>query len=108
MALKHWLFVYSAPGLPDGGKVDVVDSGACRTVLAGFPSASSALAGLRGGGAVASELERAQLVELCGAFGASHVSVLEAHTKGRVPIGLVTYTGDMTTRLHALFAHGNG
>jgi len=99
--MKAWLFVYSASGLPTGGRLEVVDTGACRTALLGFPSAAAAMTGL--GAGHASELARCELVELCGAFGAAHVAEVERLTEKRVPIGLVTYTGDMTARLHALF-----
>lgn len=99
MALKHWAFMYKAPGLPEAGEVRVVETAACRTVLVGVPSidAAVALAGsLVDGGA--------QLVELCGAFGpVGTARVIEA-VGGRVPVGAVGYGPESVSGVHAIFA----
>lgn len=100
MALQSWMFLYSAPGLPAEGRVTVVETPACTTVLAGFPSTDAAMAACRG--ELTERLRDAQLIELCGAFAASHVAELRALAPD-VPIGLVTYTGDMVGGLHRLF-----
>lgn len=101
MALRHWTFVYAAVGLPEQGDVRVVESPQCTTVLAGFPSVASARAAWESPdfGPV---LERTQLVELCGAFSHADVVALRARYP-EVPVGLVTYAGDLTARLHSLF-----
>jgi hypothetical protein len=101
MALARWLFLYTAPGLPLAGRVDVVRTDACTTTLAGFPSTDAALAACAS--SLADALRAAQLLELCGGFDARHVVALREVVGTGVPIGLVTYTGDMTGALHRLF-----
>ena len=102
MALKHWLFLYAADGLPAAGDVREVKSASSTTVLAGFPNAAAAIASCRDG-AVATAFKATQLVELCGAF--SHAHVAELRTMRReLPIGLVSYSGEMTDGLHAIFS----
>jgi hypothetical protein len=101
MALERWLFLYTAPGLPLEGRVDVVKTAACATTLAGFPSTDGAMAAC--GGGLADTLAAAQLVELCGGFASRHVLAIRAIVGPDVPVGLVTYTGDMTAALHRLF-----
>ena len=101
MALERWLFLYTAPGLPPDGRVEVVRTAACTTTLAGFPSTDRAIAAC--GGGLADTLGSAQLVELCGGFASQHVAALRAIVGPNVPVGLVTYTGDMADALHRLF-----
>ena len=43
-------------------------------------------------------------LELCGGFVSQHVAAIRAIVGPAVPVGLVTYTGDMTAALHRLFA----
>ena len=102
MALTHWLFLYAADGLPAAGDVREVKSPLSTTVLAGFPTAEAALASCRDG-AAGNALAATQLVELCGAFTHRHVEALRAMRPG-LPIGLVSYSGEMTGALHTIFA----
>jgi hypothetical protein len=44
-----------------------------------------------------------QLLELCGAFDATHVAALRALVPAHVPIGRVTYGDDMRDALARLF-----
>jgi hypothetical protein len=101
MALTHWTFVYAAGGITEDGDLRIVSTGASTTVLAGFPSAAAARAAF-GAGPLAAELGRTQLIELCGAFSHDDVVTLRTAYPG-VPVGLVTYAGDMTGQLHAIF-----
>ncbi|MBK7863664.1 MAG: hypothetical protein IPJ65_34680 [Archangiaceae bacterium] len=101
MALTHWLFLYAADGLPAAGDIREVKSPRSTTVLAGFPTAADAIASCRSGAAAAA-FNGTQLVELCGAFGHPHVAELRA-LRPKLPIGLVSYSGEMTSGLHALF-----
>jgi hypothetical protein len=101
MALERWLFLYTAPGLPAEGRVEVVKTASCTTTLAGFPATDAALTACRAG--LADTLASAQLVELCGGFASEHVLAIRAIVGPVVPVGLVTYTGDMTAALHRLF-----
>src|SRR5688572_19085458 len=102
MALTNWVFLYCAPGLPPQGHVETVSSAACTTTLAGFPGTDAALDACRA--ALAERLREAQLVELCGAFSSAHLQQLRPLLPAGVPIGLVTYTGDMVAALHRLFS----
>lgn len=101
MALRHWTFIYAAGGLPEDGNVQEVATDTSTTVLAGFPSAAAALDACTNG-ALRPILESTQLIELCGAFGHEHVAELRRLHPG-VPVGLVSYAGDMTAQLHAIF-----
>jgi hypothetical protein len=102
MALTHWTFLYVADGIDEAGDVRTVATTESTTVLAGFPSAAAALAACDDG-ALADALRETQLVELCGAFGHEHVAALRA-ARPDVPVGLVTYAGDLTDQLHAIFS----
>jgi len=101
MAIERWLFLYTAPGLPAAGRVEVVKTPACTTTLAGFPTTAMAMKGCRDG--LTDTLASAQLVELCGGFASEHVLAIRTIVGPDVPVGLVTYTGDMTAALHRLF-----
>ena len=102
MALERWLFLYTAPGLPSGGRVDVVRTDTSTTTLAGFPTTDAAMVACRAG--LQAVLSAAQLVELCGGFDSRHVLAVREMTGATVPVGLVTFTGDMTDALYRLFA----
>ena len=102
MALTHWTFLYAAAGLPDRGELREVATGSSTTVLVGFPTADAALAACLPDGSLAEVLDATELLELCGAFGHDHVAALRA-ARPHLPIGLVTYAGDATGQLHALF-----
>lgn len=102
VALERWVFLYVAGGIPDDGDVREVDTGTSTTVLAGFPTAKQAMAACREG-PLADAIATTQLVELCGAFGNDDVAALRAN-RPDLPVGLVTYAGDMTNQLHELFA----
>lgn len=101
MALTHWTFLFVADGIAAEGDLRTVTTDASTTVLAGFPSAAAALDASEQG-PLAAALEVTQLVELCGAFGHEHAAALRAR-RPDVPVGLVTYAGDMTAPLHAIF-----
>ena len=101
MALTHWTFIYAAGGLPGEGNVQEAVTDASTTVLAGFPSAAAALDSCTKG-ALQDILGSTQLIELCGAFGHEHVAELR-RLHPDVPVGLVSYAGDMTAQLHAIF-----
>jgi hypothetical protein len=101
MALERWLFLYTAPGLPAEGRVEVVKTAACTTTLAGFPDTGMAMRACRA--SLTDTLASAQLVELCGGFASEHVLAIRTIVGPAVPVGLVTYTGDMTAALHRLF-----
>ena len=102
MALKHWTFLYAAPGLPKSGDVREVTTSTSTTVLAGYPTAEDALCASFGG-ELAAALDRTELIELCGAFSHEHVAKLR-QARPKVPVGLVAYAGDQTEQLHALFS----
>jgi len=101
MALERWLFLYTAPGLPAEGRVEVVKTPACTTTLAGFPTTDMAMRACSSG--LTDTLASSQLVELCGGFASEHLLTIRAIVGPAVPVGLVTYTGDMTAALHRLF-----
>jgi len=101
MALERWLFLFTAPGLPPDGRLEVVKTAACTTTLAGFSTTDRAIAAC--GGGLSDTLASAQLVELCGGFASQHVAAIRAIVGPGVPVGLVTYTGDMADALHRLF-----
>ncbi len=98
MALGHWVFLYTAPGLEPEGRVTVVDSPRCRTVLVGVPDVAS---GVRYARTLGSEV---QLVELCGGFGPRGTAqVLEA-LGGRIPVGSVGYGPESVDGVQAIFS----
>jgi len=63
------------------------------TVLAGFPAVGTALAACSG--SLAQHIAQAQLIELCGAFSSSDVHQIRSLVENEIPIGIVTYTGNM-------------
>lgn len=101
MALTHWTFLFVADGIVEDGDLRTLTTDSSTTVLAGFGSAAAALRACEDG-PLAAELDRTQLVELCGAFGHEQVAALRAR-RPDVPVGLVAYAGDMTGQLHAIF-----
>ncbi|MDT0276694.1 DUF6506 family protein [Blastococcus goldschmidtiae] len=102
MALQHWTFLYTAPGLPAEGDVRQVRTADSTTVLAGFSSTTAAVEACTETG-LDGALEGTQLIELCGAFSHDHVSALR-QSLPNVPVGLVGYAGEMTDQLHTLFS----
>ncbi|WP_436776418.1 DUF6506 family protein [Yinghuangia sp. YIM S09857] len=99
MALTHWAFIYTAPGLSSDGHRTVVDEGGARTVLVGVPAPSD-------GPAVARELvaEGVQLIELCGGFGPVWTAKIIEAVDGGVPVGAVGYGPEAVDQVHAIFA----
>lgn len=99
MALRHWVFLYTAPGLPETGELRVVETPACKTVLAGVPNVD---AGVR----LAPELVAggAQMIELCGGFGPVGTARVIAAIKSAVPVGSVAYGPESVSAVHAIFA----
>ncbi|MEU7899401.1 DUF6506 family protein [Nonomuraea sp. NPDC049152] len=99
MALAHWGFVYTAPGVSPEGHWATVDTDGCRTRLVAVQSAEQAPA-------VARRLadEGAQLIELCGAFGPVWTARVIEALDGRVPVGAVGYGPETVDQLHAIFS----
>ncbi len=102
VALTNWLFLYTAPGMPEAGEVHAVRTTGSTTVLAGFPSAAAAIAACERPQMV-QRLAQAELVELCGGFARGDVDRIRA-LRPEVPVGRVTYDGIDADRLHRLFA----
>lgn len=99
MALTHWGFIYTAPGLEAEGHWSSVTTADCRTELVGVASVHHAPE-------VARQLtdQGVQLIELCGAFGpVSTAKVIEA-VDGRVPVGTVAYGPETIAPLHNIFS----
>ena len=102
MALTHWIFLYVADGLAPDGQVHHVTNDASTSVLAGFPNTTAAIQSCLSG-SLASAFETTQLVECCGAF--SHADVVELRrAQPATPVGIVSYSGEMTTELHSIFS----
>ena len=98
MALKNWVFIYTAPGLDPAGRTTVVETPECRTLLVGVPDVD---AGVR----VAATLdETVQLVELCGGFGPKGTARILEALNGRVPVGSVAYGPESVDGVHAIFS----
>jgi hypothetical protein len=97
MALKSWVFIYTAPGIEPEGRVHTVETSSSRTLLVGMPDVDAAV---RFAGTVDREV---QLVELCGAFGPVGTARVIDALGGRVPVGAVTYGGEAVDALHAIF-----
>ncbi|MFF9896526.1 DUF6506 family protein [Streptomyces longispororuber] len=99
MALTHWGFIYTADGSPAGGQVDVVDTGACRTVLVGVEKPEEGIEAAR-------RLvgEGVQLIELCGGFGPVWAGRVIEAIDGAVPVGTVGYGPEAVDQVHAIFS----
>jgi predicted polyphosphate/ATP-dependent NAD kinase len=99
MALTHWAFIYTAPGLPTEGNTQIVESPRCRTILLGVPTVD---AGVK----LAARLvdDGAQLLELCGGFGPVGTARVLAAIDNRVPVGAVGYGPESVTGVHTIFA----
>jgi hypothetical protein len=99
MALTQWGFIYTAPGSPETGRMDVAETAECRTVLVGVPSPEHAVA-------VARQLVRdgAQLIELCGGFGPVWAAPIIDAVDGAVPVGSVGYGPEAVDQVHAIFS----
>jgi len=98
MALKSWVFIYTAAGIEPEGRVHTVATPSCRTLLVGMPDVDAAV---RFAGTIDSEV---QLVELCGAFGPVGTARVIDALGGRVPVGSVSYGGETVDALHAIFS----
>lgn len=98
MALKSWVFIYTAPGLEPEGRSTIVETAECRTQLVGLPNLDAAVR-------FAATLDKSvQLVELCGGFGpVGTARVIEA-LKGRVPVGSVGYGAESIAATAAIFS----
>lgn len=98
MALKSWVFIYTAPGIEPEGRIHTVETPASRTLLVGMPDVAAAVR-------FATTIDRdVQLVELCGAFGPLGTARIIEALEGRVPVGSVNYGGEATDGLHAIFS----
>ena len=98
MALKSWVFIYTAPGIEAEGRIQAVDTLVSRTLLVGMPTVDAAVR-------FAATIERdVQLVELCGAFGPVGTARIIEALQGRVPVGSVSYGGEAVDALHAIFS----
>jgi predicted polyphosphate/ATP-dependent NAD kinase len=98
MALTHWAFIYTAPGLSAEGNTQVVESPQCRTVLVGVPSVD---AGVNLAGRLVDD--GAQLIELCGGFGPLGTARVLAAIGNRVPVGAVGYGPESVTGVYTIF-----
>lgn len=98
MALKNWVFIYTAPGLEATGRTSVVETAECRTLLVGVPNVD---AGVR---FAATLDENVQLVELCGGFGPQGTARVIEALRGRVPVGSVAYGPESVDGVHAIFS----
>jgi hypothetical protein len=98
MPLRHWAFLYTAPGAPAEGTTTVVETPLCRTVLIGVPDVD---AGVRR----VPELVAAgaQLIEVCGGFGPIGTAKVLA-AAGGIPVGSVGYGPESVDGVHAIFA----
>ncbi|MEV0249544.1 DUF6506 family protein [Nocardia sp. NPDC050712] len=98
MALEHWAFIYVADGCDPDRDISIVDTGKSRTVLVGVGAHEQAPA-------VARRLvaDGAQLLELCGGFGAADTAAVLAAIDSAVPVGTVSYGPEAISGLHALF-----
>ncbi|WP_214322916.1 DUF6506 family protein [Nonomuraea sediminis] len=99
MALTHWAFIYTAPGVEPGGQWTTVDTQACRTELVAIQSVEHVVA-------AAERLadQGTQLIELCGAFGPLWTAKVIEAVGGRVPVGAVGYGPEAVDPLHAIFS----
>ncbi|MGW5616399.1 DUF6506 family protein [Streptomyces sp. NPDC003877] len=99
MALRHWAFIYTADGSASGGEVNIVDSGACRTVFVGVAKPEE-------GVEVARRMvaEGVQLIELCGGLGPVWAGRIIEAIDGAVPVGVVGYGPEAVDQVHAIFA----
>lgn len=86
-----WAFIFEAPETDP--KVDrlVVERGGVRSIVVAVPEQSAVTE-------VAIELvaEGAQFIELCGGFEPQWAGIVVEATKGRVPVGVVGYSGGRT------------
>ena len=99
MGLKKWGFVYTLGGDGEAERRDELGSEACRLVAVGVSDVAHAAR-------VAVDLanDGCELIEFCGAFGATPMAeVIAALEPLEVPVGTVTYGGDATQGLHRIF-----
>jgi predicted polyphosphate/ATP-dependent NAD kinase len=100
MTFNNWAFIYRGMGDEDPA-VDraVIERGGLRTTIVAVPHEADTAA-------VAAELvdAGAQLIELCGGFGAGVLPAVVEATGGRVPVGQVSYGMEAIPGLAALFA----
>ncbi|MBK9036839.1 MAG: hypothetical protein IPL61_37250 [Myxococcales bacterium] len=99
MPLRHWAFLYTAPGAPPEGVVSVVETPQCRTVLVGVPDVATAVR--LAPGLVA---DGAQLIEVCGGFGPIGTARVLDAIGGAVPVGAVGYGPESVDGVHAIFS----
>ncbi|MFI0352792.1 DUF6506 family protein [Actinomadura sp. 9N407] len=99
MALTHWGFIYTAPGVDPEGRWSTADTDGCRTELVALRSVEQAPDAAR---RLADQ--GAQLIELCGAFGPVWTARVIEAVGGRVPVGAVGYGPEAVDQVHAIFS----
>lgn len=99
MALTHWGFIYTAAGSAAGGEVNVVDTGACRSVFIGVTKPEEGVEAAR-----KLVADGVQLIELCGGFGPVWGGRIIDAIDGAVPVGTVGYGPEAVDQVHAIFS----
>ncbi|MCF6469978.1 hypothetical protein FAF44_16485 [Nonomuraea sp. MG754425] len=98
MALTHWAFIYTAPGADPERDTRLVETGGRKTSLVAVEKPEQAVA-------LVPQLvaDGVQLIELCGAFGATWTAKVAEAADGKVPVGSVAYGAESIDPLCALF-----
>jgi hypothetical protein len=96
--MRKWGFIYTLGDTSAPVRRDVLGSPACELISVGIPTVEAAAAAAR-------DLleDGAELIELCGAFGAAGLAAVVAEVEGKVPVGAVFYGGEAAPGLHRLF-----
>lgn len=89
-----WAFIYTLDDPGEQARTDVLGTMIC----VGVPSVEE---GVRAAGKLAAE--GAELIELCGGFGASGLSAVIEAVDGRAPVGGVFYGVEASAGLQRLF-----
>lgn len=96
--MQRWGFIYTLGEGANGPERQELVAGGCTLVCVGIPTVDGARAAARG-----LLDEGAELIELCGAFGANGLAAVLAEVDGVVPVGAVFYGGDAAAGLQRLF-----
>jgi hypothetical protein len=99
MALHTFGFVVTGAGLDPAKDRMIMASDRFRMIAVGVSDVAD-------GPAVAQRLaaEGAQLIELCGGFGAAATAAVQAALGPDLPVGAVSYGPETIDALHALFS----
>jgi 2-keto-3-deoxy-6-phosphogluconate aldolase len=98
MALRHWGFIFLAPGLRESQRLTEIVSPQCKLVAVGVEKVEDGV-----GVAKAMLDDGVQLIELCGAFNPKWTGRIIEAVRGRIPVGTVTYSNDATAGLAQIF-----